>query len=60
VVKNTDCSSRGPELSPQQPHSGSQPSVMGIGCPLLVSQDSDSILIHKIYLKEKKEIEGLV
>jgi hypothetical protein len=29
VVKNTDCSSRGPEFKSQQPHGGSQPSVMG-------------------------------
>jgi hypothetical protein len=29
VVKNTSCSSRGPEFSSQQPHGGSQPSVMG-------------------------------
>jgi len=29
VVKSTDCSSRGPEFNPQQPHGGSQPSVMG-------------------------------
>jgi hypothetical protein len=29
VVKSTDCSSRGPELNSQQPHGGSQPSVMG-------------------------------
>jgi hypothetical protein len=29
VVKNTDCSSRGPEFSSQQPQGGSQPSVMG-------------------------------
>ena len=28
VVKSTDCSSRGPEFSSQQPHGGSQPSVM--------------------------------
>jgi hypothetical protein len=28
-VKNTDCSSRGPEFNSQQPHGGSQPSVMG-------------------------------
>jgi hypothetical protein len=25
----TDCSSRGPEFKSQQPHGGSQPSVMG-------------------------------
>jgi hypothetical protein len=29
VIKNTDCSSRGPEFNFQQPHGGSQPSVMG-------------------------------
>jgi hypothetical protein len=29
-------SSRGPEFNSQQPHGGSQPSVMGIQCPLLV------------------------
>jgi len=28
VVKSTDCSSRGPESNSQQPHGGSQPSVM--------------------------------
>jgi hypothetical protein len=29
VVKSTDCFSRGPEFNSQQPHGGSQPSVMG-------------------------------
>jgi hypothetical protein len=29
VVKSTDCSSKGPKFNPQQPHGGSQPSVMG-------------------------------
>jgi hypothetical protein len=29
VVTSTDCSSRGPEFKPQQPHGGSQPSVRG-------------------------------
>jgi hypothetical protein len=29
AVKNTDCSSRGPEFKYQQPHGGSQSSVMG-------------------------------
>jgi hypothetical protein len=28
AVKNTDCSSRGPEFNPQQLRGGSQPSVM--------------------------------
>jgi hypothetical protein len=27
-IKSTDCSSRGPEFNFQQPHGGSQPSVM--------------------------------
>jgi hypothetical protein len=31
VVKSTDCSSKGPEFHFQQPHGGSQPSVMGFG-----------------------------
>jgi hypothetical protein len=29
VVKGSDCSSKGPEFKFQQPHGGSQPSVMG-------------------------------
>jgi hypothetical protein len=29
AVKSTDCSSRGPKFNSQQPHGGSQPSVMG-------------------------------
>jgi hypothetical protein len=29
LVKNTDCSSRGPEFDSQQAHGASQPSVMG-------------------------------
>jgi hypothetical protein len=28
AVKNTDCSSKGPEFNSQQPHGGSQPSVI--------------------------------
>jgi hypothetical protein len=28
-VKSTDCLSKGPEFKSQQPHGGSQPSVMG-------------------------------
>ncbi|XP_063127090.1 endoplasmic reticulum resident protein 29 isoform X1 [Rattus norvegicus] len=28
AIKRTDCSSRGPEFKSQQPHGGSQPSVM--------------------------------
>ncbi|XP_052011789.1 ubiquitin-conjugating enzyme E2 J2-like isoform X2 [Apodemus sylvaticus] len=33
AVKSTDCSSRGPEFNSQQPHCGSQPSVIGILMP---------------------------
>ena len=33
AVKSTDCSSRGPEFNSQQPHGGSQPSVMGSNVP---------------------------
>ena len=42
MVKNTGYSSRGPEFNSQQPHGGSQPSVMGSA----VSEDSYSVLIH--------------
>jgi hypothetical protein len=28
VVKSTDCSSKGPEFKSQEPHGGSQPSVL--------------------------------
>jgi hypothetical protein len=28
AVKSTDCSSKGPEFKSQQPHGGSQPSVI--------------------------------
>jgi hypothetical protein len=29
AVKSTDCSTRGPEFNSQQPHGGSQPSLVG-------------------------------
>jgi len=46
AVKSTDCSSRGPEFNSQQPHGGSQPSVMGTDALSSgVSQDSCSVLI---------------
>jgi hypothetical protein len=40
VVKNTDCSSRGPELNSQQPHGGSQSSVMDLMPSSGVSEES--------------------
>jgi hypothetical protein len=44
VGKSTDCSSRAPEFNSQQPHVGSQPSVMRSNG---VSEDSYSVLINK-------------
>jgi hypothetical protein len=44
-VKITDCSSRGPEFNSQQPHGGSQPSVMECDAPFCASRDTDSLLI---------------
>jgi hypothetical protein len=43
AVKNIDCSSRGPYFNSQQPHDGSQPSVVGLNSG--VSKDRDTILI---------------
>ena len=52
VVRSTDCSLRGSEFNSQQPHGGSQPSVMGSGA----SEDSYSVLmyINKYIFKKKK------
>jgi hypothetical protein len=45
AVKSTDCSSRGPEFNSQQPHGGSQPSIMESTPPSSgVSEDSNSVL----------------
>jgi hypothetical protein len=56
VVKSTDCSSRGPKFNSQQPHDGSQPSVMGYDA---LSEDSYNVLsqIYKVNksLKKKKK-----
>ena len=51
-VKNTDCSSRGPEFKSQKPHGGLQPSVMGSDA-LFCHADiqADRGLIHKQNLK---------
>ena len=45
VVKSTDCSFRGPEFNSQQPHGGSQPSIMGSDDFFCVQQ---CIHIHKV------------
>jgi hypothetical protein len=46
VVKSTDCSSEGPEFKSQQPHGGSQPSVMRSDASPGVSEDSNSVLTY--------------
>jgi hypothetical protein len=46
AVKSTDCSSRGPEFNSQQPHAGSQTSVMGSMPSSGVSEDSYNVFIY--------------
>jgi hypothetical protein len=46
VVKNTDYSFRGPEFNSQQPHGGSQTSVMGSIPTSGVSEERDSVLTY--------------
>jgi hypothetical protein len=48
AVKSTDCSSRGPEFNSQQPHGGSQPSMMGIRCPSLVCLEIATMYSHTL------------
>jgi hypothetical protein len=46
AVRNTDCSSRGPEFNSQQPHDGSQLSVMESDALFwCVYEDSYSVLV---------------
>jgi hypothetical protein len=44
VVKSTDCSSEGPEFKSQQPHGGSQPSVIRSDPSSDASEDSYNVL----------------
>ena len=44
AVKSTDCSSIGPEFNTQQPHGGSQPSIIGSDTLSGVSENSYSVL----------------
>jgi hypothetical protein len=47
VVKNTDCSSKGPEFNSQQPHGGSHPPVLRSLTPSSgASEDSYSVLTY--------------
>jgi hypothetical protein len=46
AVKSTDCFSRGHEFKSQQPHGGSQPSVIGSDAISGVSEDSYSECTH--------------
>jgi hypothetical protein len=55
VVKSTDCSSRGPEFNSQQPHGGSQSSVMGSDALFWLCEDSYSVLIYIIKKKKVKK-----
>jgi hypothetical protein len=43
-VKSTDCPSKGPEFKSQQPHGGSQPSIIDLTPSPGVSEDSYSVL----------------
>jgi hypothetical protein len=51
VVKSTDCSSEGPEFKAQQPHGGSQPSILVRLKTVTVYSD---IIISKSVKKKKK------
>jgi hypothetical protein len=56
-VKSTDCSSEGPEFKSQQPHGGSQPSIMRPDALFWVSEDSYNVLRYnnKEIFKKKSE-----
>jgi hypothetical protein len=43
VFKSTDCSSRGPEFSFQQPHGGSQTSVIGSDALIYISNKQTNL-----------------
>jgi hypothetical protein len=54
VVKSTDCSSEGPEFKSQQPHSGSQPSVIR-SVTLFWCLKTATVYLHTIINKSKKK-----
>jgi hypothetical protein len=52
---STDCSSRGPEFISQQPHGGSQPSIMGSNALFLyVQREQQNIYINFLVLNENE------
>jgi hypothetical protein len=56
VVKSTDCSSRCPEFNSQQPHGGSQRSIMRSNAPFwCIWRQLQCTHIHKINKILKKE-----
>jgi hypothetical protein len=57
VVKRTDCSSGGPEFKFQQPHGGSQPSVMRSDALFwcLKTATMYSHIINKYIFKKKRK-----
>ena len=51
VARSTDCSSRGTEFNSQEPHGGSQPSVMESDAPFwCVLRQRQYIHIHQLNL----------
>jgi hypothetical protein len=57
VVKSTDCSSRGPEFNSQQPHGGSQLSVMGSDVLFLyIWRQLQCTYINKIDIKKRNPL----
>jgi hypothetical protein len=48
VGKSTDCSSKDPEFKSQQPHDGSQPSVMRSDALFLVCLKTATVYLHII------------
>jgi hypothetical protein len=54
AVKSTDCSSRGPEFNSQQPHGGSQPSVIGSDALFWCVLRQLQCTLNKINLERKE------
>jgi hypothetical protein len=59
VLKSINCSSRGPEFNSQQPHGGSQSSVMVIGCHLLLCLYSDIYKIKNMAGASRAGVRGI-